>query len=691
MKRQFSVNKSNVLKAIFPLVLLIIVHAGCEGCGEKEEQKVAQACIVNGDCSTGYLCQNGICVPRQAGSCTTKADCQAGYICLNGKCVAQSQDTVPPDTTITSSPPNPSNSSAASFSFISTEPGSTFECQMDAGGYSACTSPMTYTGLSEGSHTFYVRAIDQAGNTDSTQATYNWVIDTTPPNTTITSNPANPTNQTTATFAFSSTEAGSSFQCQLDAGGWAACTSPQSYTGLANNSHSFSVRAIDPAGNVDISPASYSWTIDTIPPNTTITSSPPNQSNSSSATFSFSCSEASCTFECQMDSGGYSACTSPKTYTGLSNGSHTFYVRARDAAGNVDGSPAQYTWTIITDTWQSTSTIGAPSARQAHTAVWTGTRMIIWGGLGGGCSDGGRYDPSTDTWQSVSTTNAPFCRYYHSAVWTGTQMIVWGGYGGGYLSTGGRYNSSTDTWQSTSTTGAPSGRMEHTAVWTGTRMIIWGGANASTDFNTGGRYNPSTDTWQSTYTTGAPSGREEHRVVWTGSEMIVWGGGTMTLTFFNTGGRYNPSTDTWQATYTTGAPSARWNHTVVWTGTQMIVWGGEYWNGSSWIYLNTGGRYNPSTDTWQATSTTGAPSGRDGHAAVWTGTEMIVWGGANASSYFNTGGKYNPSTDAWQATSTTSAPSGRAFPTGVWTGTQMIVWGGYNGSPYTNTGGRYIP
>ena len=93
--------------------------------------------------------------------------------------------------------------------------------------------------------------------------------------------------------------------------------------------------------------------------------------------------------------------------------------------------------------------------------------------------------------------------------------------------------------------------------------------------------------------------------------------------------------------------------------------------------LNTGGRYNPSTDSWTATSTTNAPTGRDGHTAVWTGSEMIVWGGDDGiQRILNTGGRYNPSTDSWTATSTTNAPTARSFHTAVWTGSEMIVWGG---------------
>jgi len=189
------------------------------------------------------------------------------------------------------------------------------------------------------------------------------------------------------------------------------------------------------------------------------------------------------------------------------------------------------------------------------------------------------------------------------------------------------------------------------------------------------------DTWIVT-TTNAPTGRVYHTAVWTGIEMIVWGGEDAFGNHFNTGGRYNPSTDSWTPTSITSAPNGRANHTAVWTGSEMIIWGGQT-NFTRW---NTGGRYNPATDTWATTNSTDAPSPRYGHTAVWTGSEMIVWGGFSGS-YANTGGRYNPATDSWTATSIVNAPTGRQYHTAVWTGSEMIVWGGTNDS----TGGRYNP
>jgi Bacterial Ig-like domain len=267
-------------------------------------------------------------------------------------------DNSPPDTTITASPASPSTQSV-SFSFTSTQAGSTFECELDAGGFTACTSPKAYTGLSGGSHTFRVRATDPAGNADTTPAAHTWTVDALAPNTTITSNPPALSSSASAAFSFTSTETGT-FECALDGGGFGPCTSPQSYSGLGDGSHTFQVRATDPAGNPDGTPAAYTWTIDTAAPNTTITASPSNPSSSAAASFSFTATEPGSTFECALDGGGFSSCTSPQSYSGLSDGSHTFQVRAADGVGNTDATPASSTWTVDTAA-PSSSITGGPS------------------------------------------------------------------------------------------------------------------------------------------------------------------------------------------------------------------------------------------------------------------------------------------------------------------------------------------
>ena len=341
----------------------------------------------------------------------------------------------------------------------------------------------------------------------------------------------------------------------------------------------------------------------------------------------------------------------------------------------------------VPDAWQQRA--ASPlTGRAFHTAVWTGSEMIVWGGLNvdvnqpDGFNDGARYNPAVNTWKWVTTTGAPAARSAPTAVWTGSEMIVWGGANTGNFNDGGRYNPAGDSWKPVTRTGAPAFRASHTAVWTGSEMIVWGGSRndgTSPYLNDGARYNPADDTWTPMSTVGAPRGRAYHTAVWTGSEMIVWGGSAYpgsTPDVLNDGGRYDPASDRWTAVSTTGAPSVRSGYTAVWTGSEMIVWGGSTYDGTS-HYLNDGGRYNPAGDNWTPVTTSGAPAARDRPTAVWTGSAMIVWGGYHSSSgVLNTGGRYDPAGNSWAATTTTGAPARRQFHTAVWTGTEMIVWGG---------------
>jgi N-acetylneuraminic acid mutarotase len=338
--------------------------------------------------------------------------------------------------------------------------------------------------------------------------------------------------------------------------------------------------------------------------------------------------------------------------------------------------------------WRSTSTSNAPTGRERHTAVWTGSEMLVWGGYDGdyAVNSGGRYDPATDTWTPI-IQNAPGPRYDHTAVWTGSEMLVWGGSDGhGDHNSGGGYDPATDTWTFMTTTGAPSGRYYHSAVWTGSEMLVWGGWDGHDYLNSGGRYDPSTDTWTPITTTNAPAARCAHTAVWTGSEMLVWGGkGGLGVLLY--GGRYDPSTDSWAAMFTPQYPR-RYRHTAVWTGSEMIVWGG-----SDGGYLNTGSSYDPAADTWTDIHLSGVPEARYDHTAVWTGSEMMIWGGTYYDYpddyYLNSGGRYNPDTDAWTDVTTADVPTHRTYHTAVWTGSEMIVWGGNDSDDMLNSGGRY--
>ena len=174
--------------------------------------------------------------------------------------LASVADEAPPETAITAKPPALTRSASARFRFVANEP-STFECSLDGAAFSACSSPLQLVGLANGAHTFQVRAVDTAAAADPTPAEHSWTVDRRTPNTTITAGPAGLTPSRRAVFRFRSSEAGSTFQCKLDARAWRACSPPRTYSGLARGRHVFRVRAIDPAGNVDASPATRRWRV----------------------------------------------------------------------------------------------------------------------------------------------------------------------------------------------------------------------------------------------------------------------------------------------------------------------------------------------------------------------------------------------------------------------------------------------
>ena len=255
-------------------------------------------------------------------------------------------DTLPPNTTITSGPSGWSTSAAPAFSFTATESGASFQCSLDSGSYTSCSSPKAYPALRDGPHTFRVRALDAARNVDPTPAERTWSIDTAVPDTFLDGGTAGPTNEPDATFPFSSPDTTAQFACSLDATAYAACTSPAKYPDLADGSHTFLVRAIDPAGNMDSSPAARQWDVDTVAPETVITSQPDNPTPSTTATFEFIADEEGGTFACALDGADLIECYPPQKYTDLTPGSHTFTVVGNDSAGNQEQTPASYTWTI---------------------------------------------------------------------------------------------------------------------------------------------------------------------------------------------------------------------------------------------------------------------------------------------------------------------------------------------------------
>jgi hypothetical protein len=276
-------------------------------------------------------------------------------------------DATAPDTSITSGPSDSTASTGASFRFTSPEADSSFECRIDGGDWGACTSPRSYSGLPAGSHSFEVRAVDAAGNADGTPAGRTWTVDTTVPEVTLV-NPADDssTSDTTPTFDGSAgTRAGDASTVTLrvyrpvaggpdelvetrsatrDAGGsWSVDASPS----LPAGAYLAKAEQGDAAGNLGTS-ATHSFKVDTSAPDTRLTLAPAGSTSSTSQTFRFESTEPGSTFECRLDGEPWAGCSSPVTRSGVSNGSHTFQVRATDPAGNLDPTAASVTWTVDT-------------------------------------------------------------------------------------------------------------------------------------------------------------------------------------------------------------------------------------------------------------------------------------------------------------------------------------------------------
>jgi len=270
-----------------------------------------------------------------------------------GMGAASAADETPPQTYIDSFPPEPSSGFEAHFTYHSSEPNSSFRCQLDSGPFQTCSEEAgrSYYGLADGLHLFRVYAIDNAGNEDPTPAEHAFTVDTaigdlTPPDTRIVSAPPDPSPSPTASFAYASSEAGSSFTCRLGEAPFAPCPAAGIvYSDLANGDYAFEVRATDRAGNTDPSPASYAWTVAAPVPDTRFTSAPPGHLRSPgggavAVSFGFAADPPAASFRCRLDlRGPYRPCSSPHRVR-AKPGRHVFEVFAIDRLGNEEGTPA---------------------------------------------------------------------------------------------------------------------------------------------------------------------------------------------------------------------------------------------------------------------------------------------------------------------------------------------------------------
>ena len=320
---------------------------------------------------------------------------------------APADDETPPDTTITSGPSGTIGVRDASFAFTS-EPSATFECRLGtSGAWESCTSPRSFTGLADGTYEFQVRAVTGAG-TDPTPATRTFTVDTTAPDTTITSGPSGVIGVRDASFAFTS-EPSATFECRLGttARGRAARRRGPSRGSPTARTSSRSGRSPARAPTQHPPPAPSPSTPPHPRPRST--RARPARSRPATAAFRFS-SEPSATFQCKLDQGNWAACTSEHTLTNLAEGAHTFNVRATDTAGNTDQTPATRTFTV--DCARGGQGVRAPGHRfqrpVRHARARQGRRREPGHPLGLGSSrttSGGRStSAATGSWTSSGST-----------------------------------------------------------------------------------------------------------------------------------------------------------------------------------------------------------------------------------------------------------------------------------------------
>ncbi|HLG43210.1 MAG TPA: kelch repeat-containing protein [Planctomycetota bacterium] len=279
-------------------------------------------------------------------------------------------------------------------------------------------------------------------------------------------------------------------------------------------------------------------------------------------------------------------------------------------------------------------------------AVWTGTELIVWGGVYVRGDSGARYNPKTNVWTAISTENQPSPRTDYPMVWCGNRAIIWGGFQlQRPVGDGAMYDPSTNVWTAMSAKDAPTPRMYHTMVCNpaNNTLIVWGGAQsgaikACAQLDSGAIFDPARNVWTgSTTTTGAPAPREGHTAVWSGSEMIVFGGAKgqpvrpelVTLVTYNNGGRYNPAANSWQPLPVSGAP-ATVHHSAVWTGTSMVVTGGVRLPaeaGYNLMPVEEAAVYDPATNAWRPIPFFASKDPRSHHSSFLGDGILLAWGG----------------------------------------------------------------
>jgi hypothetical protein len=263
-------------------------------------------------------------------------------------------------------------SRTATLTFTDSRADATFTCRLDAGRAAACTSPVTYRNLAEGSHTFRVRAKSPTLR-QSNEASLTWTVDVTPPAQPTVISPSSPTSSATVTVRFSSASTDvDHYLCSLDGAAAAPCSSPQSVTAAAEGLHTYAVTAVDRAGNTSTAGTGF-WYRDSLTPVPVVNDGPSDPTTATGATFTFASSEGGVSFGCSLDGAPFTACTTGKVYSGFAVPStHTFKVQATDSNGNTADS-ATYTWHVVAGPITEIVWTNPAALPAANTSSTTGT------------------------------------------------------------------------------------------------------------------------------------------------------------------------------------------------------------------------------------------------------------------------------------------------------------------------------
>ncbi|HEX2496852.1 MAG TPA: hypothetical protein VHK46_08460 [Gaiellaceae bacterium] len=302
------------------------------------------------------------------------------------------------------------------------------------------------------------------------------------------------------------------------------------------------------------------------------------------------------------------------------------------------------------------------------TSVWTGKEMIVSGltashdgTLLGAVEVAAAYDPATNAWSSLPSPPRieAYCR--RSGVWTGKEMIV---SGCGHVA----YNPQTNRWRRLPP--APVGAFG-LAVWSGRELIGWGGGCCGDAYADGAAYDPARDTWRKL--ARSPLAPSQSPVgTWTGRELIIFVSGLdpegKALSGAARAAAYNPATDTWRRLATPPAPRS----VAVWSGHEVLLVGGADEAGAG---AEVGYAYDPATNRWRSLA---AMRSRHPQAvAAWTGGQLLLFGGETTANALLA---YDPERNRWS--SLPNAPlRERVSPAVVWTGRELVVWGGVIGTP----------